>query len=86
MIFLKQERERKRMSQAELARLSGVKQQSISKIERGERRNPGIETISALARALGCGLHELYVPDAEPKSDNVDGNGQGQATKGERET
>lgn len=63
MIRLKQERERKGISQTELARLSGVKQQSISMIEQGKQKNPGIETLNALAVALGCDLRDLYVPD-----------------------
>ena len=63
MILLRHEREKKKLSQAELARMSGVKQQSISKIESGERKNPGIETLNALAVALGCELRDLYKPD-----------------------
>ncbi len=64
MILLRQEREKKKMSQAELARLSGVKQQNISQIENGTIRNPGIETMNTLAVALGCDLRDLYKPDA----------------------
>lgn len=64
MILLEQERKKKGLSQPELARLSGVTQQNISKIESGERKNPGIETLNALAVALGCDLRDLYVPDS----------------------
>ncbi len=63
MILLRQEREKKGLSQTELARLSGVKQQSISMIERGEQKNPGIETLNALAVALRCDLRDLYKPE-----------------------
>lgn len=63
MILLRQEREKKGISQTELARLSGVKQQSISMIEQGKQKNPGIETLSALAVALSCDLRDLYKPD-----------------------
>ena len=31
-------------------------------IESGERKNPGIETLNALAVALGCELRDLYKP------------------------
>lgn len=64
MILLRQEREKKGLSQTELARLSGVKQQNISMIESGERKNPGIETLNALAMALECDLRDLYKPEA----------------------
>ena len=63
MILLRQEREQKNLSQAELARLSGVKQQTISLIESGDRKNPGVETLAALAVALGCTLTDLYKPE-----------------------
>lgn len=63
MILLKQEREKSRLSQAELARLSGVKQQTVSQIENGAIKNPGIETMNALAVALGCDLRDLYKPE-----------------------
>ena len=68
MILLRQEREKKGLSQTELARLSGVKQQNISMIESGDRKNPGIETLNALAVALGCDLRDLYKPDSGRES------------------
>ena len=64
MILLRQEREKKGISQTELARLSGVKQQTISLIENGESKNPGIETLHGLAVALECDLLDLYRPDS----------------------
>ena len=63
MILLRQEREKAGLGQVELARRSGVSQQAISLIESGERKNPGIETLNALAVALGCALSDLYKPD-----------------------
>ena len=63
MILLRQKREEKGWSQPELARRSGVTQQNISLIESGERINPGILTISALAHALGCTVMDLWRPD-----------------------
>lgn len=65
MILVKQIREEIGISQAELSRRSGVKQQNISKIESGENRNPGIETLNALAMAMGRDLRDLYRPEAE---------------------
>ncbi len=63
MILVKKVREEIGISQAELARMSGVKQQNISKIESGENRNPGIETLNALAMAMGCSVVDLYKPE-----------------------
>ena len=65
MILVKQVREEIGISQAELARMSGVKQQNISKIESGENRTPGIETLNALAMAMSCSLADLYKPGTE---------------------
>lgn len=70
MTRLKEYRERAELSQAKLADISGVKQQTISLIESGERPNPGIETVAALARALGCTLDELHVDVREERSDD----------------
>jgi transcriptional regulator with XRE-family HTH domain len=40
-------------SQEELAQASGVPQSAISRIEHGQRNNPGVEAIRRFARALG---------------------------------
>lgn len=42
MVILKELREKKGLSQAELAEKSGIKQQTISLIENGKRQNPGV--------------------------------------------
>jgi transcriptional regulator with XRE-family HTH domain len=47
-------RQQHKMSQQELARLVGVNQSFISKMESGEQTNPNAETLKRLARALGC--------------------------------
>ena len=57
-------RRKLRLTQAELARRSGVGQVEISRIERG-RSNPTFETLSALAAALGCDL-ALRPSDGQP--------------------
>lgn len=66
MILLKRRREEIGMDQAELSKRSGVSQSGISAIERGARPNPGILTLEALARGLGCRLADIYKPDEEP--------------------
>ena len=63
MILLRRMREKRRMTQAELSALSGVSQQAISKIESGERPNPGAFTLYKLARALKCTVDDLIEDD-----------------------
>lgn len=49
----------KGFTQDSLARKSGLTKDHISKIERGEQKNPRHETMEALARALGVELGQL---------------------------
>lgn len=60
MILLKEIREQKKLSQYQLASLSGVPQQTISAIESQKRQNPGVETLYPIAKALGCTVDDLY--------------------------
>ena len=43
------------LTQAQLARLTGLGQADISRIESG-RANPTLSTLAAVAHALGCGI------------------------------
>lgn len=45
-------RQAKRLSQAELAKLTGMSQQAINRIEAGDRANPQFSTVERLAIAL----------------------------------
>ena len=66
MIRLQEIRERKGLTQKRLSEISGVPQQTISAIESGVRRNPGILTMRCLANAMKCTIEELCpVNDAE---------------------
>ncbi len=56
---VKRLRERKGLSQLELAKRAGVAQGYISDLEAGRKKNPGIETLRKLARALGVPVTEL---------------------------
>jgi transcriptional regulator with XRE-family HTH domain len=56
---LKRLRENKGLSQAALAKQSGVAQGYISQMEAGEKKNPGIETLKKIAKALGVPVTEL---------------------------
>lgn len=50
---LKQARERKALTQAQLARLAGVEQQTISRIETGQTREPSHRVVLCVSKALG---------------------------------
>lgn len=54
-------REKNKLSQQELSRRSGVKQPVISDIESGKIINPQINTVAALAEALGVNLDDIIV-------------------------
>ena len=62
MIRLQEIREGKKLTQKRLSEISGVPQQTISAIESGVRKNPGILTLRQLASAMDCSIDELY-PD-----------------------
>ena len=57
-------RQQKRLTQEELAEISGFSQQYISGLEKG-RRNPTIVTIYELALALGVTHMDLLKPDKQ---------------------
>ena len=49
-------RKKKNLSVDELAELSGVPKSTLAKITAGITTNPNLETVKAIARALGCKL------------------------------
>ena len=59
-----EELQRRRMkmgkTQKNLSEESGVSQQAISAIERGDNNNPGIHTARKLAKALECTVDDLF--------------------------
>jgi transcriptional regulator with XRE-family HTH domain len=56
---LKRLREQRGLSQLALAQKAGVAQAYISEMEAGQKKNPGIETLRKLARALKVTVGEL---------------------------
>jgi len=56
---LKKLREAKGFSQLELAKQAKVAQAYISEMEAGQKKNPGIDTLQKLAKALGVPVTEL---------------------------
>lgn len=61
MTTLRREREKAKLTQAELSRISGVPQAVISDIEKGITRNPRLETVKKLAGALHFNVTELCI-------------------------
>lgn len=58
-------REKKGISQRELARRSGLHYVHVAKIELGQRPDPAISTMQAIAKALGITLDKLLNPPKE---------------------
>lgn len=59
---VKRLRIKKKLSQEKLARLADISYNTIVKIETGSTPNPGIKTISKIAKALGVTVDELINP------------------------
>lgn len=59
---LREVREGRGLSQVELAEKSGLKQATISDLERGDTLRPQFETISKLAKALNVPL-ETFISE-----------------------
>ena len=62
-IRLKQFRERKHLSQAQVAMRVGVHRSYITKMEQGHRL-PGRDVLFRLARVFGCHVEDLVTVDA----------------------
>lgn len=58
--FIKNTREDKGWTKAELSRRSGISQQLLCDIEAG-RRNPSLQSIVYLAKSLEFSLDELFL-------------------------
>jgi len=60
-------RERNALSLNDLAESSNVAKSSLSKIENGEVRNPGLRTLAAIAKALSVTVRDLLERDSHEK-------------------
>lgn len=58
-VMLEKYRNRRRLNQTQLAKLSTVPQPMISDIETGIVKNPTIKTLFRLAKALNCTVDDL---------------------------
>lgn len=56
---LKNIREKKGLSQAELSKISGVSNVYISNLENGVKNNPSLDLIAKLADALQCSVNDI---------------------------
>lgn len=61
VLRVREQREQKGWSQAELARRAGVAQSMISRLERGQLQSVHLPTLEKLARVLGCDPGYLIV-------------------------
>lgn len=59
---IKELRERKRMSQAELSQLSGVSRATIIRIESADNVVINTQTLERLAKALNVSIKTLFLP------------------------
>jgi transcriptional regulator with XRE-family HTH domain len=66
--WLKQERERQKLTLAEMSRRTGIDQAALSRLETGKNSNPTLDTLSRLAAALGkticCTFHPNHLLEA----------------------
>lgn len=68
--YVKMRRRGLRMSRSEVARKAGVSNTEILRIETGERRNPSIKNLCAIAEALNTAREELLkLAGYEPEDD-----------------
>lgn len=68
MVNLRAMREKRRMTQQELADRSGICQQTIASIETGVRKNPGVMTLYPICLVLKCTVDDLIVEDEQSAS------------------
>ncbi|MCW8336367.1 helix-turn-helix domain-containing protein [Vibrio paucivorans] len=65
---IKRRRELLGMNRAELIERSGVSTAQMSRIERGEQKNPNLETLVAIATALNVSLDEMVFGEESASS------------------
>ena len=57
--MLKEKREARGLSQSALAKVSKVERTYLVKLESGDKKNPSLEVLKRLAKALGVPVAEL---------------------------
>ena len=62
LALLKQERERQKLTLAQLEERTGISQAALSRLENGRAANPTVDTIyTALGKSVGCYLQDAPV-------------------------
>ena len=61
---IKQIRKQKGLSQEQVSEIAGIDPKSLSRIETGVF-NPALDTLESLANALGVGIQDFFVSDAD---------------------
>lgn len=67
-VILQRMREKRKLTQEELSKASGVKQQTISAIESGKNKAPRADTLYFLAKALKCTTDDLIEEEPEERA------------------
>ncbi len=68
-------RERRNLSQRQLAKLLGVSQPAVAKLEAGKAKNLELRTIVRYVTALGAKVRVLIVDDERPPKTRANRNG-----------
>jgi len=68
MVTLKTARRLARITQTDLAKMSGVSQRTISELELGNIRNPSWDTACRIAGALGVEPKEIFAVPELPEA------------------
>src|SRR5712692_6512127 len=74
-------RKRRKLTQAQLAKRSGVSQPMIAQIESGQLKNLTLRTLARTARALGASLRIDLIPHPKSVSRRYKSAGDGSARK-----
>ena len=69
---IREVREKKKLTQEELAKRAGVSRQLVSSLENGSAVNTTTSTLLALAEVLGCHVADFFA-DSTSKSDKEEG-------------
>jgi transcriptional regulator with XRE-family HTH domain len=69
---LKKLRAAKDWTQQDLAMAAGIAMSAVTQMETGKIKNPRLNTLKALAGALGCSLDDLGKNDDPPPQPGVD--------------
>ena len=72
MAALKEERERQKLTMAQLSDMTGIDQAALSRLETGKNANPTFETMNRIAAALGKAI-ACSLKDAPKKSKRESG-------------